>query len=140
MNERRSTDYNLQFTEDRLAGLYDVFYPPARRDDFAFYLPMVMSAGAVLDVGCGIGALLHHARASGHRGRLCGRLCEWHGDLGRVRGDRFGNLDWRIRRWRSRGYLGGGRKAGPKEDENKSDGVTAHEKRVRPAQPAKVPA
>jgi len=48
MNERRSTDYNLQFTEDRLAGLYDVFYPPARRDDFAVYLPMVMSAGAVL--------------------------------------------------------------------------------------------
>jgi SAM-dependent methyltransferase len=72
MNERRSTDYNLQFTEDRLAGLYDVFYPPARRDDFAFYLPLVMSAGAVLDVGCGTGALLHQAREPGHRGRLCG--------------------------------------------------------------------
>ena len=72
MNERRPTDYNMQFTEDRLAELYDVFYPPARRDDFAFYLPLVMSVGAVLDVGCGTGALLHQARESGHRGRLCG--------------------------------------------------------------------
>jgi SAM-dependent methyltransferase len=72
MNERRSTEYNLQFTEDRLAGLYDLLYPPARRDDFAFYLPLVMSAGTVLDVGCGTGALLHQARESGHCGRLCG--------------------------------------------------------------------
>ena len=47
-----------QFTEDRLAALYDLFYPPARRDDFAFYLPLVLSSRAVLDVGCGAGQTL----------------------------------------------------------------------------------
>lgn len=61
-----------QFVEIGLAHLYDVFHPWERRDDLAFYLPLVMSAEAVLDVGCGTGTLLHRARHAGHRGRLCG--------------------------------------------------------------------
>ena len=92
-----------QFTEDSLAALYDVFHLPARRDDFAFYLPLVMSARAVLDVGCGTGALLRLTRESGHTGRLCGldpargmlnqarsrSDIEWvHGDLSVVGWDR----------------------------------------------------
>lgn len=92
-----------QFTEDRLAALYDAFHPPTRRDDFAFYLPLILSARAVLDVGCGTGALLRLARESGHSGRLCGldpapgmlnqararSDVEWvHGDLSTVGWDR----------------------------------------------------
>ncbi|HEX8917290.1 MAG TPA: class I SAM-dependent methyltransferase [Chloroflexota bacterium] len=61
-----------QFSEDRLAALYDLFSPEEERDDFAFYLPFIMAAGSVLDVACGTGALLHWARESGHAGRLCG--------------------------------------------------------------------
>src|SRR3984957_10242877 len=60
------------FADAGLAGLYDVLHPWAERDDLAFYLELVMSAAAVLDVGCGTGALLHRAREAGHRGRLCG--------------------------------------------------------------------
>jgi SAM-dependent methyltransferase len=61
-----------QFSDASLAGLYDAFCPWERREDFGFYLPLLMSAEAVLDVGCGTGALLHHAREAGHVGRLCG--------------------------------------------------------------------
>ena len=61
-----------QFTEDNLAELYDCFHPWERRRDFTFYFPLVMSARAVLDVGCGTGALLRRAREFGHAGRLCG--------------------------------------------------------------------
>ena len=91
-----------QFVEDRLAALYDRFYPPTQRDDFAFYLPLLLSARSVLDVGCGTGALLLLAREAGHTGRLCGldpaagmlnqarqrRDIAWvHGDLASVGGE-----------------------------------------------------
>ena len=88
------------FSEPRLAELYDAFC--AGREDFDFYLPPVMSAKSVLDVGCGTGELLRLAREAGHTGRLCGldpaeamleqarkrRDVEWvHGDLS--------TADWR---------------------------------------------
>jgi ubiquinone/menaquinone biosynthesis C-methylase UbiE len=60
------------FFDAGLAALYDLFSPWERRRDFDFYLELVMRARAVLDVGCGTGALLHRARQSGHTGRLCG--------------------------------------------------------------------
>ncbi|ASO21708.1 SAM-dependent methyltransferase [Actinoalloteichus hoggarensis] len=61
-----------QFADADLAALYDRQYTWERRADFGFYLPLVMSADSVLDVGCGTGALLHRAREEGHTGRLCG--------------------------------------------------------------------
>lgn len=91
------------FSDAELAALYDVLHPFEGRDDFGFYLPLVMDARAVLDVGCGTGALLHRAREAGHRGRLCGldpasgmlaqarerRDIEWiQDDLGSTRWDR----------------------------------------------------
>lgn len=57
-------------SQEHLAELYDAFNPWGPSDDF--YLKLVMSAEAVLDVGCGTGALLHSAREAGHTGRLCG--------------------------------------------------------------------
>ena len=60
------------FAETSLAALYDLFCPWDPRGDFGFYLPLVMQAASVLDVGCGTGMLLRRARAEGHAGRLCG--------------------------------------------------------------------
>jgi SAM-dependent methyltransferase len=60
------------FSDADLAALYDALCPRETRDDFDFYLPMIMPAEAVLDVGCGTGALLHEARDLGHAGRLVG--------------------------------------------------------------------
>ncbi len=92
-----------QFSEPHLAELYDAQFGRETRDDFRFYLPLIMAAGAVLDVGCGTGALLHWVRESGHTGRLTGldpasgmldvartrSDIEWvQGDLGSVAWDR----------------------------------------------------
>jgi SAM-dependent methyltransferase len=63
---------DLQFSDIELAELYDALSAPGRGRDLDFYLPLIMAAGSVLDVGCGTGALLHEARRSGHRGHLCG--------------------------------------------------------------------
>jgi SAM-dependent methyltransferase len=60
------------FAEPSLAALYDLFCPWDSRGDSGFYLPLVMGAASVLDVGCGTGTLLRRARAEGHAGRLCG--------------------------------------------------------------------
>lgn len=50
--------------------MYDAFNTGTQ--DLEFYLPLVLSAQSVLDVGCGTGELLRLARKAGHRGRLCG--------------------------------------------------------------------
>jgi SAM-dependent methyltransferase len=78
------------YSDPRLAALYNPWWSQEQRSDcadeerrerpscavfktdFDFYLPLVMSAHAVLDAGCGTGALLHAARERGHTGRLCG--------------------------------------------------------------------
>jgi SAM-dependent methyltransferase len=66
--------HNIQdgFSDPEQAALYDQLSPANERNDFRFYLPMIMAAEAVLDVGCGTGALLHMAREAGHTGRLVG--------------------------------------------------------------------
>ncbi|WP_405863212.1 class I SAM-dependent methyltransferase [Streptomyces sp. NBC_01515] len=58
------------FADPSLAALYDTLNSWGPGDDFC--LGLVMSAGSVLDVGCGTGRLLGQARREGHRGRLTG--------------------------------------------------------------------
>lgn len=61
------------FSDAEVAHLYDVMSPwdPAR-SEVAFCTELVMAADAILDVGCGTGSMLHHARDLGHVGRLVG--------------------------------------------------------------------
>jgi SAM-dependent methyltransferase len=62
------------FSDADAAALYDVTDPwdPERYPADAFYTRLVMAAGSVLDVGCGTGSMLRHARDLGHAGRLAG--------------------------------------------------------------------
>ncbi|WP_155373460.1 class I SAM-dependent methyltransferase [Catellatospora vulcania] len=62
------------FADADAAALYDLLNPwdGARFAGDAFYDDLVRNADAVLDVGCGTGAMLHHAREAGHQGRLVG--------------------------------------------------------------------
>ena len=60
------------FLDPRLAEFHDLYDPWEQRAELNFYLPLVMSAESVLDVGCGAGGLLRLARQGGHTGRLCG--------------------------------------------------------------------
>jgi SAM-dependent methyltransferase len=85
---------DLMYADARLAALYDRLYPPSPAM-LGFYLPMIMAAQAVLDVGCGTGALLAAAREGGYAGRLCGldpaegmlRQARSHADISWIRGE-----------------------------------------------------
>jgi ubiquinone/menaquinone biosynthesis C-methylase UbiE len=63
-------EYSDDYADPRLAVFYDQLNSWAPDRDF--YLGLVMSAEAVLDVGCGTGSVLRRAREAGHAGRLVG--------------------------------------------------------------------
>jgi SAM-dependent methyltransferase len=63
---------DLFFVDPYLVGVYDCWHAREVREDYDFYLPFILDAGAALDVGCGTGTLLWEARDAGHTGRLCG--------------------------------------------------------------------
>src|SRR5690606_4686347 len=64
----------VHFTDADAAALYDLLNPwdPTSWPGDAFYTGLVMAADSVLDVGCGTGSMLKHARGLGHAGRLAG--------------------------------------------------------------------
>ncbi|MEJ0064860.1 MAG: methyltransferase domain-containing protein [Caulobacteraceae bacterium] len=92
------------FSDADLAALYDAFCPRETRADFDFYLPMIMSAQSVLDVGCGTGALLHEVWDAGHAGRLVG-LDPAAGMLAQAR--RRSDIEWVQGDLVSAGFAGG---------------------------------
>jgi SAM-dependent methyltransferase len=79
----------LAYSDEHLAELYDLLNRWGPSDDF--YLDLVMSADAVLDVGCGTGALLHRAMMCHHPGRLSG-LDPAAAMLARAR--RYPDIEW----------------------------------------------
>ncbi|MBR7838510.1 class I SAM-dependent methyltransferase [Actinospica durhamensis] len=81
---------DAHYTDPELAALYDELC--RGREDFSFYLPMVLRCTSVLDVGCGTGELLRLARAAGHTGRLVG-LDPGAGMLGVARAA-CGTVEW----------------------------------------------
>jgi len=89
------------FADPELAVLYDALC--RGRPDFTFYLPLVLAADAVLDVGCGTGELLRLAREAGHGGRLCG-LDPASAMLGQAR--RRADIDWIVGDLGSVGWQG----------------------------------
>ncbi len=62
------------YSDAAAAALYDLQNPwdGSRFPSDAFYDELVLATPNVLDVGCGTGAMLRHARDMGHEGRLAG--------------------------------------------------------------------
>ncbi len=67
-------DDAVTFSDAEVAALYDLQNPwePDAHPENRYVLELVREAGAVLDVGCGTGSMLHAARREGHPGRLAG--------------------------------------------------------------------